>query len=362
MRRRKRSISPAIWEDEKVQSLSGDEFKLYIYLISNADDEGRLEVDPEEIYRGAFPGRTDLGAPDIARMINAMATDRLVGLYKGDGDDQVFLHHPRWRRYQKVCRPSKSRLPDPADYDRLVCSVDDNSMNSISPNSMKIPEFNELTGNSMNSDDRLVCSVDDNSMNSAQLKRKKKRSKKKEKKKERILKSTHTPLRPNLTSTPAVERPREEQEPCQGEGKKDDPFADYSQLEYDLEALVSRSPSCLPPPPHTPRHRQTEDSIVAAFCRNREPFAQPARQRKAIDNLIRKAKNCVSDDYEKLILRMINKFADMRIGRTKFMARQPFTPARLNALFDEVYEASEHDQGEEQIRRIEQMAAAEGRI
>ena len=37
-------IDPKIWESEQVMNLSPFEFKVYIFLISSADDEGRLKV------------------------------------------------------------------------------------------------------------------------------------------------------------------------------------------------------------------------------------------------------------------------------------------------------------------------------
>lgn len=108
---RRRMIDPAIWDSEQVQSLAGDDFKLYIYTISNADDEGRMPVSAPMLRSKVFPLREDILARGVADMVNRLAAVGLVDLYE-DGFG-VYLSHPNWLRYQTIDRPKPSRLPDP---------------------------------------------------------------------------------------------------------------------------------------------------------------------------------------------------------------------------------------------------------
>ena len=110
---RRRMIDPAIWDSEQVQSLTGDEFKLYVYLISNSDDEGRIQVNPMMLQSKCFPLREDRRSIDAASMINRLRVVELVRLYT-DGHC-TYLCHPNWSRYQTIDRPKPSHLPNPID-------------------------------------------------------------------------------------------------------------------------------------------------------------------------------------------------------------------------------------------------------
>jgi hypothetical protein len=106
---RKRMIDPRIWESEQVQDLTAVQFKVYIYLISSADDEGRFKAIPRIIAAQAMlldPGYTD-ASDDMA----AIEASGLIKLYEVDG--QKYGYHPNWGRYQSIQKKVDSVLPAP---------------------------------------------------------------------------------------------------------------------------------------------------------------------------------------------------------------------------------------------------------
>lgn len=111
---RKRMLDPGIWESEQVMSLSDRQFKLYVYLISHADDRGRQKVSYPMIASRAFPMDVTVDAETVQADIEHMHSIDLVLLY-GDGQ---YLLHPNWTRYQTINRPTESRIPTPDE-----CSV-----------------------------------------------------------------------------------------------------------------------------------------------------------------------------------------------------------------------------------------------
>lgn len=105
---RKRMLDPGIWDSEQVMSLSCAQFKLYIYLISQADDEGRVKVSVP-LFRSRIHPLTDYSIDDTAADLSAIAECGLVRLYQVNGD--TYLHHPNWHIYQKINRPTDSKYP-----------------------------------------------------------------------------------------------------------------------------------------------------------------------------------------------------------------------------------------------------------
>jgi hypothetical protein len=103
-------IDPRIWDSEQVMKLTSDGFKLYVYLISQSDDEGKLTVSYQLFLSRVFP----FGGPtvqDIESMVKEMDKTGLIILYCVDG--KHFIRHPNWTRYQKIDRATKSSIPDP---------------------------------------------------------------------------------------------------------------------------------------------------------------------------------------------------------------------------------------------------------
>jgi hypothetical protein len=103
-------IDPRIWDSQQVMRLTPVGFKLYIYLISQADDEGRLTACYQMMASRVFPFG-GVSPEEIMELVIEMDKDGLIILYSVA--DKEYIAHPNWTRYQKIDRPTKSTLPIP---------------------------------------------------------------------------------------------------------------------------------------------------------------------------------------------------------------------------------------------------------
>ena len=112
---RKRMIDPRIWESEQAMALNSDGFKLYIYTISHADDEGRMQVSVPMLRCRCYPMQLDeISEEVVAGYLQQLCDCGLVALY---GNGKKLLGHPNWKRYQSINKPQESKLPPiPEDY------------------------------------------------------------------------------------------------------------------------------------------------------------------------------------------------------------------------------------------------------
>lgn len=109
----KRMLHSSIWESEQFISLSDREKLLYFALINFADDDGRFKSDPTRFKIKIFALYSDIDISDIQRMIEKIASTKLISLYVIDGTKYGF--HPNWSNYQtiKKDRYKPSDCPSP---------------------------------------------------------------------------------------------------------------------------------------------------------------------------------------------------------------------------------------------------------
>gem|GEM_PF-1923241 len=113
---RKRMIDPRIWDSEQVMSLTDSQFKLYIYLISQADDEGRVKISISLFKSRLYPhGKyKNQGVLNDLSVITHGGLIECYSVQSEDGKKECFyLHHPNWLLYQKINRPTPSIIPNP---------------------------------------------------------------------------------------------------------------------------------------------------------------------------------------------------------------------------------------------------------
>ena len=113
---RKRMIDPAIWSDPDVGSLSDRAFKLFVCLVSNADDDGRLVLDPRQLRHLAW-GFVD-EPPALSIVLDALTevSDALRSFVTWEQDGQTFGCFLKWHLWQAVPKPSASQIPMPPGY------------------------------------------------------------------------------------------------------------------------------------------------------------------------------------------------------------------------------------------------------
>ena len=80
-----RIIKESITTSEKLASLSDFEFRLWIGLITQADDAGRGDARPAVIKGRVFPFRERLTVKDVGSSLRALADKGCVTLYEIGG-------------------------------------------------------------------------------------------------------------------------------------------------------------------------------------------------------------------------------------------------------------------------------------
>lgn len=106
-----RTIKPDLWADELLGSLGIAERLLFVGLISNADDEGRMRAAPAFVRSTVFPYDEDLTVADVDTMLTSLHHAGRIKLY---GDGQRYLEVTHFTRHQRVPKPQPSKIPSPS--------------------------------------------------------------------------------------------------------------------------------------------------------------------------------------------------------------------------------------------------------
>ena len=87
-----RVIKESIRTSKKVNALSDFEFRLWLYLITYADDFGRGSADPELLKGLVFPRRKGITEKQIQTALDGLANTGMVILY--EVEDEPFFYFP----------------------------------------------------------------------------------------------------------------------------------------------------------------------------------------------------------------------------------------------------------------------------
>lgn len=122
---RKRMIDPNIWQSEDFSKLSTLAKLVFIGLFSLADDKGRGRCNPVYLKSTLFPYEENIRSADIDKTLSEISSNMSVIFYSCDGSSYYSLYN--WNTWQKIDRPSESKIPD---YDANIMTrllFDDNS-------------------------------------------------------------------------------------------------------------------------------------------------------------------------------------------------------------------------------------------
>lgn len=111
-----RIIKETICTNEKIAALTDFEFRLWVGLITQADDAGRGDARPAIIKGHVFPLRDQVTVKAISAGLHALATVRLVSLYTVGGKPIYWL--PGWSEHQRI-RDCKPKYPAPEEADDI---------------------------------------------------------------------------------------------------------------------------------------------------------------------------------------------------------------------------------------------------
>ena len=111
-----RIIKESLCDSERIASLTDFEFRLWVGLITQADDAGRGDARPAYIKGHVFPFRERVTAKDIESALHALAAKGCVALYTVGG--KPYFLFPSWARHQRI-RECKPKFPGPENADNF---------------------------------------------------------------------------------------------------------------------------------------------------------------------------------------------------------------------------------------------------
>ena len=95
-----RIIKESTFTSDKIAQLSDFEFRLWVGLITQADDAGRGDARPAIIKGRVFALRERTSLKDIENALSALAAHGCVSLYTVDG--KPYYEFPHWAAHQRV--------------------------------------------------------------------------------------------------------------------------------------------------------------------------------------------------------------------------------------------------------------------
>lgn len=116
-----RIIKESAFLSDKIANLSDFEFRLWVGLITQADDAGRGDARPAIIKGRVFALRERVTVKDIDAALHALAAHGCVSLYTVGG--KPYYEFQGWAKHQRV-RDGKPKYPGADDADE---PLDDNS-------------------------------------------------------------------------------------------------------------------------------------------------------------------------------------------------------------------------------------------
>jgi len=146
---RRRMIAPNFWKDPEVAKLTIPERLLFIGIVSNADDEGRIIATPEALKADIFPYDHKITARVVKRMRDSLVNKmKNVLLYENDNVEYIVLL--RWGDHQKPSHATASKLPPPSQF-RDPCQVQEVQESIAEPFTERCKEpFTEPSKESIN--------------------------------------------------------------------------------------------------------------------------------------------------------------------------------------------------------------------
>lgn len=108
---RKRMISPDIWEDEKFSKLDFVGRLLFIGLITQANDYGKLRGNPTLLKSKIFP--YDDKKINIEEQLQQLAELGLIIVYEVNGEK--FIKIKNWFKHQVLTYKGKDDIPEPPE-------------------------------------------------------------------------------------------------------------------------------------------------------------------------------------------------------------------------------------------------------
>jgi hypothetical protein len=108
-----RTIKPDFWGSPKTAKVSRDARLLFLGLLNEADDEGRLLGSARSIGGSLFPNDDDFSDDAIRGCLEALEQVGFIRRYVVEGVPYVLVIG--FKEHQKISHPTESRLPEPPE-------------------------------------------------------------------------------------------------------------------------------------------------------------------------------------------------------------------------------------------------------
>lgn len=108
-----RSLKPEALQHRKVGRLTDREFRVWVGMLTQADDEGRLVADPDQLRLLIFGYWPKVKTADMEAALERLDAFGLIRRYT-IGPTQ-YADFPSWTDHQRINRPNKSKLPSYKD-------------------------------------------------------------------------------------------------------------------------------------------------------------------------------------------------------------------------------------------------------
>ncbi|RXZ84455.1 hypothetical protein EBB07_00060 [Paenibacillaceae bacterium] len=138
---RKRMIDPKFWEDGKIGSLEPLARLLFMGLISQSDDEGRLNGHPSLIKSSIFPYDGDITIEKVEGWLEQLSGFKLIIRY--EIDFQKYIQVTNFIKHQTINRPQVSKLPPPFTEESVNVHSNDAIIELIDQNNNATNELND---------------------------------------------------------------------------------------------------------------------------------------------------------------------------------------------------------------------------
>jgi hypothetical protein len=108
-----RTLKPEAPQHRKVGRLSIWARWLWVTMLTQADDDGRLPADPGQLRLLAFGYDEDVTVAKVADWLAEIAQTGLIVRY--DVRKVPYAHFPSWHDHQRIDRPTRSKWPPPPE-------------------------------------------------------------------------------------------------------------------------------------------------------------------------------------------------------------------------------------------------------
>ncbi|MFC1808476.1 hypothetical protein ACFL0T_08965 [Candidatus Omnitrophota bacterium] len=115
---RKRMINPEFWNDPKIIRIEPIQRLLFIGLVSNANDYGKLRGDPRIVKSKVFPTDDSITNDIVEKGLSCLKEQNLIDWYEHDSEQYIYLKG--WHKNQRLEHPAKDVYPDPPNKTNLT--------------------------------------------------------------------------------------------------------------------------------------------------------------------------------------------------------------------------------------------------